>query len=96
LLVVQANTWEASCKYRHGEPSGVLPGKDTPSNWIRHKQTGTEFIWIFKNKPMDDRQYSILITSNVVEMMIWCDSLNMCLSTSQLPKIPYPKIQSKV
>ena len=94
LLVVQANTWEASCKYGAGT-KWCTAGKDTPSNWIRHKQTGTEFIWIFKNKPMDDRQYKYSYHVKFSGNDDWCDSLNMCLSTSQLPKNSYPKMHPK-
>jgi hypothetical protein len=94
LLVIQANTWEASCKYGAGT-KWCTAGKDTPSNWVRHKQTGTEFIWIFKNKPMDDRQYKYSYHVKFNGNNDWCDSLNMCLPTSQLRDNSYPKMHPK-
>jgi hypothetical protein len=94
LLVIQANTWEASCKYGAGT-KWCTAGKDTPSNWDRHNQTGTEFIWIFKNKPMDDRQYKYSYHVRFDGKNDWCDSLNTCLPNSQLRDNSYPKMHPK-
>jgi len=94
LLVIQANTWEASCKYGAGT-KWCTAGKDTPSNWNRYNESGTEFIWIFKNKPMDDRQYKYSYHVKFNGENDWCDSLNMCLPTSQLRDNSYPKMHPK-
>ena len=94
LLVIQANTWEASCKYGAGT-KWCTAGKDTSSNWDRHNYQGTEFIWIFKNKPMDDRQYKYSYHVKFAGENDWCDSLNRCLPTSRLEDNSYPKMHPK-
>jgi len=91
LLVVQANTWEASCKYGAGT-KWCTAGKDTSSHWQRHNDKGTEFIWIFKGKPQTDPQYkySYFVGDNYED---WCDAMNMCrrkLSDDSYPK-QHPK-----
>ena len=53
LLVLAANTWEASCKYGAGS-KWCTTAKDSDSYWNRHNKTGTEFFWIFKNKPQSN------------------------------------------
>jgi hypothetical protein len=94
LLVIQANTWEASCKYGAGT-KWCTAAKDTSSNWERHNDQGTEFIWIFKNKPMDDRQYKYSYHVKFKGENDWCDSLNRCLPTSKLDDKSYPKMHPK-
>jgi hypothetical protein len=94
LLVIQANTWEASCKYGAGT-KWCTAGKDTPSNWERYYNQGTEFIWIFKNKPMNDREYKYSYHVKFAGENDWCDSLNRCLPTSRLEDNSYPKMHPK-
>ena len=92
LLVIQANTWEASCKYGAGT-KWCTAGKDTPVNWKRHNQTGTEFIWIFKNKPNTDPGYKWSHHIKINNTDDWCDALNNCrenLSDNSYPK-QHPK-----
>jgi hypothetical protein len=94
LLVIQANTWEASCKYGAGT-TWCTAGKDTTSNWNRYNRTGTEFIWIFKNKPMNDPQYkySYHVKNNGSDD--WCDALNDCVLSTNLSNKSYPKSHPK-
>ena len=94
LLVIQANTWEASCKYGAGT-KWCTAAKDTSSNWERYNDQGTEFIWIFKNKPMDDRQYKYSYHVKFKGENDWCDSLNRCTPTSKLDDKSYPKMHPK-
>jgi len=95
LLVLAANTWEASCKYGAGS-KWCTTARDTDSNWNRHNQTGTEFFWIFKNKPQNDPNhkfsYHIKIDGSDPD---WCNAVNNCMSTRRLPKESYPKQHPK-
>ena len=95
LLVLAANTWEASCKYGAGS-KWCTTAKDDPSYWKRHNSTGTEFFWIFKNKPQDDPNhkfsYHIKINDNDPD---WCNAINNCMSTKRLPENSYPKQHPK-
>lgn len=94
LLIVQAKTWEASCKYGAGT-TWCTAGKDTPSNWNRYNQTGTEFIWIFKNKPMNDPQYKYSYHVTGSGLDDWCDALNKCVRSNMLSNNSYPKSHPK-
>ena len=93
LLVVAANTWEASCKYGAGS-KWCTTMKDTDSYWNRHNQTGTEFFWIFKNKPQKDPNhkfsYHIKDSADVPD---WCNATNKC--TKDIPSNSYPKQHPK-
>ena len=92
LLIIQANTWEASCKYGAGT-KWCTAGRDTPVNWERYNRTGTEFIWIFKNKPNTDPGYKYSHHIKPDDEQDWCDALNNCrieLSDKSYPK-QHPK-----
>lgn len=95
LLVLAANTWEASCKYGAGS-KWCTTARDDSSYWNRHNQTGTEFFWIFKNKPQDDPNhkfsYHIKIDGSDPD---WCNAINNCISTTRLPENSYPKQHPK-
>jgi hypothetical protein len=95
LLVLAANTWEASCKYGAGS-KWCTTAKDTDADWKRHNQTGTEFFWIFKNKPQDDPNhkfsYHIKIDGSDPD---WCNAVNDCKSSRRLPEESYPKQHPK-
>lgn len=95
LLVLAANTWEASCKYGAGS-KWCTTAKDDSSYWQRHNQTGTEFFWIFKNKPQDDpnHKFSYHIKASGGEPD-WCNAVNNCMSTTRLPENSYPKQHPK-
>ena len=87
LLVVAPNTWEASCKYGAGS-KWCTTSKDTDIYWKRHNQTGTEFFWIFKNKPQSDPNYKFSYHLKVEGGEDWCNSVNICMKN--LPKGSYP------
>ena len=95
LLVLAANTWEASCKYGAGS-KWCTTAKDDSSYWNRHNQTGTEFFWIFKNKPQDDPNhkfsYHIKVSGSDPD---WCNAVNDCKSSARLPENSYPKQHPK-
>lgn len=95
LLVMAANTWEASCKYGAGS-KWCTTARDDSSYWKRHNQTGTEFFWIFKNKSQDDpdHKFSYHIKEDGTEPD-WCNAVNRCLSTKRLPENSYPKQHPK-
>jgi hypothetical protein len=88
LLVVAANTWEASCKYGAGS-KWCTTARDTDSYWKRHNETGTEFFWIFKNKPQDDPNHKFSFHIQVWGGYDWCNAINNC--RSELPENSYPK-----
>jgi hypothetical protein len=88
LLVVAANTWEASCKYGAGS-KWCTTAKDTSSYWDRHNTTGTEFFWIFKNKPQDDPNHKFSFHIKVGGGHDWCNAINNC--RSELSNDSYPK-----
>lgn len=95
LLVLAANTWEASCKYGAGS-KWCTTSRDDSSYWQRHNQTGTEFFWIFKNKPQDDPNhkfsYHIKVGGGDPD---WCNAVNDCMSTTRLSEKSYPKQHPK-
>lgn len=95
LLVLAANTWEASCKYGAGS-KWCTTARDDSSYWERHNQTGTEFFWIFKNKPQDDpnHKFSYHIKTSGGDPD-WCNAVNNCMSTARLPENSYPKQHPK-
>lgn len=88
LLVIAANTWEASCKYGSGT-KWCTTAKDSPNYYLRHRSEGTEFFWIFKKVPNYDpgHKYSYYIKQE--GRIDWCDSTNKC--TPDLPENSYPK-----
>jgi hypothetical protein len=95
LLVMAANTWEASCKYGAGS-KWCTTARDDSSYWRRHNQTGTEFFWIFKNKSQDDpdHKFSYHIKIDGTEPD-WCNAVNRCMPTKRLPEGSYPKQHPK-
>jgi hypothetical protein len=94
LLVLAANTWEASCKYGAGS-KWCTTAKDDSSYWQRHNQTGTEFFWIFKNKPQDDPNHKFSYHVKISGEPDWCNAVNNCMSTTRLPENSYPKQHPK-
>ena len=94
LLVLAANTYEASCKYGAGS-KWCTTARDTDSDWNRHNQTGTEFFWIFKNKPQDDPNHKFSYHVRITGEPDWCNAVNNCMSTRRLPEESYPKQHPK-
>ena len=94
LLVLAANTWEASCKYGAGS-KWCTTAKDTDSYWNRHNQTGTEFFWIFKNKPQDDPNHKFSYHIKTDGGADWCNAVNYCVGTPRLSQDSYPKQHPK-
>jgi hypothetical protein len=90
LLVLKANTHEASCKYGAGS-KWCTTAKDDSSYWRRHNDTGTEFFWIFKNKPQDDPNHKFSYHVKINGEPDWCNAVNNCMSTSRLSEESYPK-----
>lgn len=93
LLVMAANTWEASCKYGAGS-KWCTTARDTDSYWDRHNKTGTEFFWIFKNKPQKDpnHKFSYHIKDGT-DVPDWCNAINKC--AKDIPSNSYPKQHPK-
>jgi hypothetical protein len=91
LLVIVANTWEASCKYGAGS-KWCTTSRDDSSYWKRHNQTGTEFFWIFKNKPQNDPNHKFSYHIKVGGDHDWCNAINNC--RKELPNDSYPKQHS--
>jgi hypothetical protein len=94
LLVLAANTWEASCKYGAGS-KWCTTARDTDSYWQRHNQTGTEFFWIFKNKPQDDPNHKFSYHIKTNGGADWCNAVNYCVGTPRLSQDSYPKQHPK-
>jgi hypothetical protein len=88
LLVMAANTWDASCKYGSGT-KWCTTAKDTDSYWKRHNETGTEFFWIFKNKPQNDPDHKFSYHIRIKGGDDWCNAINNC--RPELPENSYPK-----
>ena len=100
LLVMAANTWDASCKYGSGT-KWCTTARDTDSYWRRHNETGTEFFWIFKNKPQNDPDHKFSYHIHVKGGDDWCNAINNCrpeLSENSYPKQHpmYDEIMSKL
>ena len=94
LLVMAANTWNASCKYGAGS-KWCTTAKDDSSYWRRHNETGTEFFWIFKNKPQTDPNYKFSYHVKIKGEPDWCNAVNNCTTTSRLSDESYPKQHPK-
>jgi hypothetical protein len=94
LLVLASNTHEASCKYGAGS-KWCTTMKDDSSYWKRHNSTGTEFFWIFKNKPQNDPNHKFSYHVKINGEPDWCNSINTCMSTSRLSEKSYPKQHPK-
>jgi hypothetical protein len=90
LLVLAANAWEASCKYGAGS-KWCTTARDDNSYWRRHNETGTEFFWIFKNKPQNDPNHKFSYHVKIKGEPDWCNAVNNCMSTSRLSEESYPK-----
>jgi hypothetical protein len=94
LLVLAANTWEASCKYGAGT-KWCTTARDDSSYWDRHNQSGTEFFWIFKNKPQRDPNHKFSYHIKKHSSDDWCNSVNSCMTSDRLPENSYPKQHPK-
>lgn len=77
LLVIAANTWEASCKYAAGT-KWCTGAKDTSQYWNRHNTTGTEFIWINKNLDNKNPNYKLSFHIKFDGGEDWCNAVNQC------------------
>ena len=94
LLVIAANTWEASCKYGAGS-KWCTTARDNSSYYRRHNETGTEFFWIFKNKPQDDPNHKFSYHIKLNGKPDWCNAVNNCMGDDRLPETSYPKQHPK-
>lgn len=95
VLVVAANTHEASCRYAAGT-KWCTGAADTDEYWKRHNRTGTEFIWIVKGLTQDNPNYKFslhLKWEKSIKMIQspsqkfdsdWCNAQNNC--SSRIPK----------
>jgi hypothetical protein len=90
LLVMAANTHKASCKYGAGS-QWCTTARDDNSYWRRHNETGTEFFWIFKNKPQNDPNHKFSYHVKIKGEPDWCNAINDCKPTSKLSEKSYPK-----
>ena len=81
ILVIAANTWEASCKYAAGT-KWCTGAKDTSQYWKRHNTTGTEFIWINKNLDKKNPNYKLSFHIKFDGGEDWCDAVNQCSQIS--------------
>jgi hypothetical protein len=94
LLVLQANTHDASCKYGAGS-KWCTTARDDSSYWRRHNETGTEFFWIFKDKPQNDPNHKFSYHINLNGKKDWCNAINHCVTTLTLSDNSYPKQHPK-
>jgi len=76
LLVVAANTHEASCRYAKGTKWCTGASK-TDEYWKRHNRTGTEFIWILKGLKQTNPNYKFSLHFK------WSKNIKMTQSPSQ-------------
>jgi hypothetical protein len=77
VLVIAANTHQASCRYAAGT-KWCTGAEDTDEYWKRHNRTGTEFIWIFKNLPPSDPNYKFSLHIKWDKKYDWCNAVNRC------------------
>lgn len=77
VLVVAANTHEASCRYAAGT-KWCTGAADTDEYWKRHNRTGTEFIWILKNVKQGDPNYKFSFHIKWDKKYDWCNAVNRC------------------
>lgn len=89
VLVIAANTHQASCRYAAGT-KWCTGAADTDEYWKRHNRTGTEFIWILKGLKEDNPNYKFSLhfkwgkTNRVSQSPSqefdsdWCNSQNRC------------------
>jgi len=96
VLVIAANTHEASCRYAAGT-KWCTGAADTDEYWKRHNRTGTEFIWILKGLKEDNPSYKFSLhfkwgkTNHVSQSPSqefdsdWCNSQNRC--SEMIPNI---------
>ena len=89
VLVIAANTHEASCRYAAGT-KWCTGAADTDEYWKRHNRTGTEFIWILKGLKEDNPNYKFSLhfkwgkTNRVSQSPSqefdsdWCNAQNRC------------------
>lgn len=86
VLVIKAKTHEASCKYGAGT-KWCTAAKKTDEDWLRHNQTGVEFIWINKKLLSDDNNHKLSLFFKYNDKRVdWCNRINRCNSTA-----PYEK-----
>jgi|688.fasta_scaffold01248_66 hypothetical protein len=83
VLVVAANTHEASCRYAAGT-KWCTGAADTDEYWKRHNRTGTEFIWIFKTLTRDDPNYKFSFHIKWNRLPDWCNAVNRCSTKTPL------------
>ena len=89
VLVIAANTHQASCRYAAGT-KWCTGAADTDEYWKRHNRTGTEFIWILKGLKEDNPNYKFSLhfkwgkTNRVSQSPSqefdsdWCNAQNRC------------------
>jgi hypothetical protein len=92
LLVFAANTWESSCKYGAGS-KWCTTSRTNSSDWERHNNTGTEFFWVFRNKPQDDPNHKFSFHIKIDGDTDWCNAINNC--QAKIPDDSYPKQHPK-
>ena len=92
LIVLAANTHEASCNYGAGS-KWCTTAKDDKSYWRRHNEMGTEFFWIFRKKPQDDPNHKFSYHIKLGGNADWCNAINNC--KPDIPENSYPKQHPK-
>lgn len=83
VLVVAANTHQASCRYAAGT-KWCTGAADTDEYWKRHNRTGTEFIWIFKTLESGDPNYKFSFHIKWNRLVDWCNATNRCSTKTPL------------
>lgn len=96
VLVIAANTHQASCRYAAGT-KWCTGAADTDEYWKRHNRTGTEFIWILKGLKEDNPNYKFSLhfkwgkTNRISQSPSqefnsdWCNAQNRC--SEMIPNI---------
>lgn len=77
VLVIAANTHQASCRYAAGT-QWCTGAADTDEYWKRHNRTGTEFIWILKNLEQGNPDYKFSLHIKWNNQYDWCNAVNRC------------------
>ena len=91
LLVIAPKNWESSCKYG-ASSKWCTTSRDTSSHWERHNRTGTEFFWIFKNKPDSDPEHKYSYHIKFAGGSDWCNAINQCGSSYLIKHPKYDEI----
>jgi hypothetical protein len=96
VLVVAANTHQASCRYAAGT-KWCTGAEDTDEYWKRHNRTGTEFIWILKKLDKENPNYKFSLHIKWNRTSDWCNAINRCSSlVPTIFKAYYPTVFSDV